>query len=345
VVPAAPPSCRLSGSIAPVGPQPQIPAELSNLAESLTAKTTAPCARAQALADGLRAAYRFDAKAPSGSNIQILRNFLVGSADNRGGQGTSEQFASAFAYLGRALSLSTRVVVGFRSAASGPLRAGDAQAWPEVNFTGVGWIAFDPTPATDQASHPDKPIEGSTSGSPTKVNPAGGGPQPVETFPRFPLLRHHRGAGPWATVALVAAAIAGAAILALLIVVGAVAAVRRRRRMTRQRAADPRARVLGAWKESLDRLHDAGVSADPAFTASQVVAAGAGQLSGTAPDDLADLGTLVNAAIYGPAPPDDAAVARAWADADRLAEAALGGLSTRDRLRRAVDVGVLVRAR
>jgi transglutaminase-like putative cysteine protease len=345
VVPASPPSCRLSAVGRTSGPAVTIPTELSNLAQSLTTGTTAPCARAQALATGLRDAYKFDAKAPSGSNIQILRNFLIGSADNKGGQGTSEQFASAFALLGRALSLPTRVVVGFHAASSGPLKAGDAQAWPEVNFAGVGWVAFDPTPAANQTSHPDKPIEGSTSGSSAKVNPSGTGPQPVEATPRLPPLRRHHQAGPWSTLGLIVATVVGAALLLLLILVSVIALVRQRRRLSRQRAADNRGRVLGAWKESLDNLSDAGVAAEPAFTASQVVQAGASRLSGSAQRDLADLGSLVNAAIYGPVPPDDATVDRAWAEADRLAEAARADLTAKDRLRRAVDVTVFARSR
>jgi hypothetical protein len=103
--------------------------------------------------------------------------------------------------------------------------------------------------------------------------------------------------------------------------------------------------VVGAWKESLDSLSEAGVPSEPAFTASQVVAAGAGRLGDGAARDLADLGGLVNSAVYGPAMPDEDAVAQAWADADRLASAARSGLTTKDRLRRAVDVSVLVRPR
>jgi hypothetical protein len=342
---AGAPTCRLSGAVSPSGSRSEIPTPLVNLAATMTASATSPCARAQALATGLRDAYKFDAKAPSGSNIQILSNFLVGSADNKGGQGTSEQFASSFALLGRALSLSTRVVVGFRSASTGELRAGDAQAWPEVNFTGVGWVAFDPTPAANQSSHPDKPIEGSTSGSQAKVNPAGNGPQPVEAAPRLPRLRSHHHRGPWGTVGLVAGIVAGAALLILLGLVILVAALRRRRRSARRRAADNRARVVGAWKESLDSLSEAGVASAPAFTASQVVAAGAGRLGEGPARDLADLGGLVNSAVYGPAVPDEEAVAQAWADADRLASAARSGLTAGDRLRRALDVSVLIRSR
>jgi hypothetical protein len=209
----------------------------------------------------------------------------------------------------------------------------------------VGWVAFDPTPAQGQASHPDKPIEGSTSGSQAKVNPSGTGPMVVSERWQARRGLHRLRAGPWSTIGLIAAIVLGAAIVLLLILISVVALVRQRRRLARQRAADNRARVLGAWKESLDNLADAGVEAEPAFTASQVVQAGADRLSGSAQRDLADLGVLVNAAVYGPRPPDDATVDRAWAEADRLAEAARAELSAKDRVRRAVDVTVLVRPR
>jgi hypothetical protein len=348
-VPVTSPSCRVAAAVAPSGPQMSVPHDLVNVALTLTAGATSPCTRAQSLADGLHHGYRFDAKAPSGSNIQILRNFVLGNADNGGGQGTSEQFASAFAFLGRSLGLDTRVVVGFRAAGqanqTSVLRGGDAQAWPEVNFVGVGWVAFDPTPLPNEAAHPIKPIEGSTSaGSPTNANPAGNGPPAVEAVPRLPPHPHHRSSSSWSTwwkVALVVIAVAALVLVALII---AVAVARRRRRDRRRHSPDRRGRVLGAWRQSLDTLGDAGVAGDPAFTAAQVIQAGGARLGGSAPRELVSLGALVNEAVYGPVEPDDSAIARAWAHADRLTAAGLASLTPRERVRRAVDVRVLVRS-
>ncbi|WP_415360020.1 transglutaminase-like domain-containing protein [Saccharothrix sp. BKS2] len=59
-----------------------------------------------------------DAQAPVGSSYARLERFLFGAPGEPGaGAGTAEQFASAFAVLGRAVGLPTRVVVGFQPGA------------------------------------------------------------------------------------------------------------------------------------------------------------------------------------------------------------------------------------
>src|SRR5262249_26273887 len=64
-------------------------------------------------------------------------------------RGTSEQYASAYAVMARALGFDSRVVMGFRPSydhdtfrASGS----DVDAWVEVDFIGLGWITIDPSP-------------------------------------------------------------------------------------------------------------------------------------------------------------------------------------------------------
>ncbi|HZA19362.1 MAG TPA: transglutaminase domain-containing protein, partial [Actinomycetota bacterium] len=68
-------------------------------------------------------------------------------------KGFCQQFASAFAILGRLKGFSTRVVVGFlpgSTSLSSPttysVRGAHAHVWPEVYFTGYGWVPFEPTP-------------------------------------------------------------------------------------------------------------------------------------------------------------------------------------------------------
>jgi transglutaminase-like putative cysteine protease len=68
-------------------------------------------------------------------------------------KGFCQQFASAFAMLGRLKGFSTRVVVGFlpgSTSLSSPttysVRGTHAHVWPEVYFTGYGWVPFEPTP-------------------------------------------------------------------------------------------------------------------------------------------------------------------------------------------------------
>ena len=68
-------------------------------------------------------------------------------------KGFCQQFASAFAILGRLKGFSTRVVVGFlpgstsiEAPTSYLVRGTHAHAWPEVYFQGYGWVPFEPTP-------------------------------------------------------------------------------------------------------------------------------------------------------------------------------------------------------
>ena len=62
--------------------------------------------------------------------------------------GYCEQFAAAMAAMGRVLGIPSRVVVGFLDGTtqeSGRIlyTSDDRHAWPEMYFTGVGWVRFE----------------------------------------------------------------------------------------------------------------------------------------------------------------------------------------------------------
>jgi transglutaminase-like putative cysteine protease len=66
-------------------------------------------------------------------------------------QGYCQQFAGSFAVLARVVGLPTRLAVGWtwgEEIGPGIYRVTDqlAHTWPEVYFTGVGWVPFEPTP-------------------------------------------------------------------------------------------------------------------------------------------------------------------------------------------------------
>jgi transglutaminase-like putative cysteine protease len=89
--------------------------------------------------------YDQDASEPGINSPDALENFL------RGRVGFCEQYASAMAAMVRSLGIPSRVAVGFiPGRAVGEDRyevtTSDAHAWPEVWFTGVGWVRFEPTP-------------------------------------------------------------------------------------------------------------------------------------------------------------------------------------------------------
>ncbi len=130
------------------------PEQLRRLATQLAEENGAPYARAAAIEQWLAEHYRLVADAPSGHAYPNLAFFLFGPRNGGGQRGTSEQFAASFAVLGRLAGLPTRVVVGFAAPGSGPVRAADAYAWPEVLFDGLGWVSFDPLPRPDEEPRP-----------------------------------------------------------------------------------------------------------------------------------------------------------------------------------------------
>jgi transglutaminase-like putative cysteine protease len=132
---------------------PGVPSSLAEYARLSVATATTPYEQAVAIEQVVRTGRRPDVDAPVGSSYARLETFLFGQGESGANAGTAEQFASAFAVLGRAVGLPTRVVVGFQPVeadASGEriVRGRDATAWPEVYFSGWGWVPFDPVSGT-----------------------------------------------------------------------------------------------------------------------------------------------------------------------------------------------------
>ncbi len=309
----------------------ELPPDMERLAEQLAEAASTPYQRAQAVERFLAEHYTVVADAPSGHAYPNLSFFLFGPRNGGGQRGTSEQFAAAFAVLGRILGLPTRVVVGFVTDPDRvAVRAADALAWPEVLFDGVGWVPFNPMPEPDTKPRPVeadfRPTPEPTTPPPSAVTtpPVSSAPPSTASQPAAAAGDDPSGDGP-----LTAVVGCGAALLLL----GAGAAVpllRRSRRRRRLWGGEPRSRVLGAWREVLDALRQADRQAPASLAATEVsgyaVLAAAGQLHGprrprsAAPpgtlDDLDDLAGLVNVVTFAPATVHSA-------QADRAVEIAL----------------------
>ena len=99
------------------------------------------------------------------------------------------QFATAMVMMARESGIPARMAIGFLpgrlSQGTYTVRASDAHAWPELYFDGIGWLRFEPTPSSTQATvapayslpptvpgDPNLPSAAATGGSST-VAPSG----------------------------------------------------------------------------------------------------------------------------------------------------------------------------
>lgn len=89
--------------------------------------------------------FRYTTETQPGTTGSDLADFLTNK------RGYCEQYASAMAYLVRAVGIPARVAIGFGMGKQlndyVSVSNKDAHAWVEVYFAGLGWVPFDPTPA------------------------------------------------------------------------------------------------------------------------------------------------------------------------------------------------------
>ncbi|MCG5213707.1 DUF3488 and transglutaminase-like domain-containing protein [Streptosporangium sp. KLBMP 9127] len=295
---------------------PQV-AKFRRLAQDATKGARRPMRQAVLLAEYLRRRAVYDVNSPPGHSYGNLDFFL-----RQERRGTTEQFAAAFAVLARTLGLPSRVVVGFQpgTVADGERRvlSGDVLAWAEVEFTGLGWVPFYPTPPRGDSAGDGETAEGISERrqqierqigsesaeseptprpSPSKKPTPRGDPRERDAEPPWPLIAGASGGGLVAVYLL------------------AVLVVPVWRRWRRRRAGTPEARIEGAWRQTTGRLRAVGVPASSSLTAEEVAAIGASALRDPAAGaHLRPLAGLVNLTWFadGGGHPDWAAADTAW---------------------------------
>jgi hypothetical protein len=165
--------------------------------------------------------------------------------------GYCQQFSGAMALMLRTIGIPTRVASGFSPGIPNPNGGGyavrdlDAHSWVEVYFDGIGWVPFDPTPATAPASSQFARPAGLQARGPSRQLAGQPGGPTSEVAGGFKPTNGSSSAGPWPWVI---------AALALAPIAAAIVATRRRSRFRALPAAAATAALARELGSLVDRL-------------------------------------------------------------------------------------------
>lgn len=314
------------------------PSEITALAQEWTSGATTAGDALTRIQSQLQTTFGYSDDLPGGHSYGRLVRFVT--QDRRG---NAEQFATTFAVMARSLGYPARVVVGYKLTETKDgklqaltfLRPEHYHAWAEVALDGLGWVAFDPTPASGTNPVPPKAQQPTGTSAPQD----GGGnasraPQeagPTETPPSTSTARGFARLLGFAALGVAGlVAIAGAVVLVVL-------GLKRLRRSRRRRAGDAASSVVGAWDEVLDRLVESDVVATTSMTPNDVCAAATERLGAAATLPLYPLANDVARAIYSARTPSPQLAERAWRRADDFAQNLTSLRTRRERLRALAD--------
>ena len=282
-------------------------------ATSAAGGAASPYDAALALQDFFRANFRYSTDVSPGHAAADIDDFLD---PENGRVGYCEQFAGTYAALARAVGLPARVAVGFTPGDLDDegvfhVRGEHAHAWPEVHFTGIGWVPFEPTPTrgapgaeafTGVPEAQATPVEG-TSGPapfPTVVPGADQGDQGPATLPDSPEGSADDAHGPSPTLLdrMAQGALVVGALLAAYLLLVPLLHLGRRSARRRRAGRGPGPAVLAAWRDTLEAWDRAGVRAEHSETPVEIGhrADAALRIPGSAGTALAG---LVSGVAYG----------------------------------------------
>jgi hypothetical protein len=228
-----------------------------------------PFAQAEALQRWFRTQFRYSLAPGQGDGIETLERFVTTEK-----VGYCEQFAAAMALMARSLDIPARVAVGFLRPEQGEdgtwiYRGTDMHSWPELYFEGIGWVRFEPTPASYSG---EAPVYEDVSESETATATL---PQNTRTLEEDPRTAADDAAatttagddGPGAGQVLLS--LLGVALLAgLAAAPRALRSARRRYRWRQTEVASPTRLPVAeaAWRELTDTALDLGVEVDDSAT-------------------------------------------------------------------------------
>ncbi|MCM3778153.1 transglutaminase family protein [Microbacterium hydrocarbonoxydans] len=314
----------------PLPKQSNVPEELTSLAAETVSGAESPIEQVRALetflADGGFFSHGLEGEVLSRAGHTAERITTLIGGDQM--IGDDEQYSVAMALLAREVGIPARVVMGFYPDEE---NAGDAvfeatgdnvHAWVEVNFEGLGWLTFNPTPPEDKVPN-DQNTKPKVDPKPQVLQPPPPPQEPVDLPPTLPDDRKGDDEslnllGIIGTILVIGGI--SLSILALVaspfIVIGAWKAAKRRSRRSAARTSD---RISGGWDELTDRAVDYGARIPPGGTRSEEAATVAATL--TLPQ-VTTLARRADAEVFGPTDPTPEDVEAFWSEVDTI----VGGL-------------------
>jgi hypothetical protein len=249
--------------------------------------------------------------------------------------GDDEQYAATMALLANVVGVPARVSLDGTVQSGGAVYGKDVHADVELDLDQYGWVTLpaalftgtkSPAPQQQQVI-PPQPVR--------IVPPRQNAAAPVPTTNASSALSRTAPNSPARPGGFVIPAIvvilfsyAGVPLLAVLAVAAALIAAKALRRRRRRAAGPPAARAAGAWRELLDFGRDLGMGSPAPAATRREQAARAETLGLPAARAVA---AAADAAVFGPADPDDAAAIRVWVLAEEARRGAMERLSRRRR--------------
>ncbi|WP_269939442.1 transglutaminaseTgpA domain-containing protein [Arthrobacter sp. HY1533] len=302
-----------------------VPAVVGTKANDIVGEADTPLKKVQALEGALQREGKFsnglEGQAPSTSGHSAARITKLLSGKEM--VGDDEQYATAMVLMARHMGIPARVVMGFyldekdpnNGAAKVQLKGADVHAWVEVNFAGLGWVPFNPTPDKDNVPNPPEP-QNASKPKPQVLQPPPPPQEPADLPPdSAPDALDTDGkkdkiAGILGAILMIVG-VAAIPILVIAIPLILVVVLKARRRKRRLTAGQPTDRVGGGWSEVISLATDLGAGIDTNGTRRESAVA----LYGAFPESQATTALLAeraDAAIFGPGQPTEEEVAFYW---------------------------------
>ena len=334
-----------------------LPPQIRNLAADVTEGIDHGWGQVAAIRDLFRNEGFYDktTRVPPGHSYYRLAQFL---ADPEQIVGYEEQYAAAAALISRIAELPVRVVTGYEIEpdryvdGTAEVRSGDASAWIEVKVDGIGWVPVSVSPPRSREPDAETAVASEEQVATPNPPPPPQVPPDVDVFTENEELEEPvedeeeededeeevAGGSGIGTLGRVAIGV-GTSLLVVALACGTIIVWKQRRTRRRREAADPAARIAGAWLEMTDRYEEAGVTtpdlATPLETVRSMTMADAS--AAATEDQLVGLAREVDRAAYDRTSPPAEAADTAWRYSDEAVDALLANQSLPRRTRMRVD--------